>query len=182
MSNFDFSKRKLILSSMFFVTSNLFAKKEMSFNLEEFLKGERTLLLTRHNKTYSIPYFTENGYDRQAYLDLCEISKDTSADIAVEMDVNVFNIMFFTDKWFRKEGNKNPVILTSGYRSKKTNDSTEGASRNSLHLLGKGVDYSKSGISQYHLAYCSRYFGAGGVGIYTSHTHIDTGNERAWIV
>lgn len=75
-----------------------------------------------------------------------------------------------------------PVIITSGYRSREHNQRVHGA-KNSLHMYCAAADIKVPGISKWELAKFLRSMpGRGGVGTYchTNSVHIDVGPERDW--
>lgn len=73
-----------------------------------------------------------------------------------------------------------PLILTSGFRTPERNAHIEGAAKNSLHTKGFAGDVKLEGFTPEQLAGIARHAGAGGVGIYSSFTHIDIGAVRDW--
>lgn len=86
-----------------------------------------------------------------------------------------------------KKGKWYPFHITSGLRTKDTNNKTEGAARNSMHLPDKNgvfraVDLYAPGISPKEIASLAKVAREGGVGLYSSRgfIHIDTGKVRAW--
>ncbi|MCP1199372.1 D-Ala-D-Ala carboxypeptidase family metallohydrolase [Notoacmeibacter sp. MSK16QG-6] len=75
-----------------------------------------------------------------------------------------------------------PVIVTSGFRSRKRNASARGAKR-SLHMFCAAADIQVEGVSKWTLAeYLRGMDGRGGVGTYchTKSVHIDVGPQRDW--
>lgn len=82
---------------------------------------------------------------------------------------------------------KNEVLTVnvhSGYRSKETNENLRRNSykvaKNSLHILGKAIDFSIDGISSKRLAKIVRTHSNGGVGSYKNFVHLDSGPKRSW--
>jgi uncharacterized protein YcbK (DUF882 family) len=75
------------------------------------------------------------------------------------------------------------MLVHSGYRSPATNRRTEGAARDSKHVVGKAADISVPGLSNVKLAGMSQSLGMGGTGFYVGRgfVHVDTGDERLWI-
>ena len=72
-----------------------------------------------------------------------------------------------------------PLYISSGYRCPKRNESVGGAPE-SLHLAGMAADVQAS-TSVEHLASVARAVGAGGVGVYPRHAHVDVGEpDRRW--
>ena len=76
------------------------------------------------------------------------------------------------------------VNVHSGYRSKETNENLRRNSykvaKNSLHILGKAIDFSIDGISSKRLAKIVRTHSHGGVGSYKNFVHLDSGPKRSW--
>jgi len=72
-----------------------------------------------------------------------------------------------------------PLYVTSGYRCPKYNRDVGGA-RESLHLAGMAADVQAS-IEPRHLAAVALACGAGGIGVYPRHVHVDVGEAgRRW--
>lgn len=142
---------------------------------------EQALLIQRDGKTYNITFIDENGsVIEEVYLQLCHIFKDSEADVAVKMDINLFTILSNAQKWLTRYDYVKPYIITSAYRTPHTNANTEGAALNSLHMYGKAVDLKCFGLSSSYMASLFRSFGATGIGIYPTFVHIDTWNKRMW--
>ena len=75
-----------------------------------------------------------------------------------------------------------PLIISSGYRSRRHNRRVGGA-RRSLHMGCKAIDFRIAGVSKYKLArYVKRLTGRGGVGTYCGKNiiHLDVGPRRTW--
>lgn len=74
--------------------------------------------------------------------------------------------------------------LNSGFRTKKTQAllRQQGLSpaNNSFHLKGKAGDIVADGIPAHEVATVVRKYHDGGIGIYDSFVHIDTGPPRLW--
>ena len=77
-----------------------------------------------------------------------------------------------------------PIHVTSGYRTATTNERLwqQGidAARNSFHLRGRAVDIQISGVAPARMAGLGLLLGLGGVGVYASFVHLDTGPRRMW--
>jgi hypothetical protein len=71
------------------------------------------------------------------------------------------------------------IELTSGYRTEASNRECGGAPQ-SFHLRGQAMDIVVPGWSPAEIARIGRQVGAGGTGIYTGFTHLDTGPNRRW--
>lgn len=84
----------------------------------------------------------------------------------------------------RRQGWDGEVRMHSGYRSRKTNDQLRrrgiGAARNSLHIQAKAIDFSLPGMEMDALQKLTASQATGGVGLYRSFVHIDSGPQRRW--
>lgn len=140
-----------------------------------------SLHIKRNNVTENIT-FIENGLViEDEYLRLCHIFKDIKADVAVKMDIELLKILSRGQQWIVNYGYSDPLVITSAYRTFDTNNATEGAAYNSMHLYGMAVDLKYPGLPIKYLAVLFRSFGASGIGIYSTFLHIDTWRERVWI-
>lgn len=127
-------------------------------------------------------YWKDGSMDRGGYIEACKLLRDVHADSAVQMDIGLLNLMRGIQGWLELWDIKQPIVVNSGYRTSRTNNSLEGAARNSMHLYGKAADIWIPGLSTEYLGRLTKEFGAGGVGFYRSKgfIHIDTGDRREW--
>ena len=76
------------------------------------------------------------------------------------------------------------VIITSGYRTLKTNEylrkNSSKVAKNSMHLVGRAIDFRIRNRSISTLEKAAEKLTPGGLGIYSSFIHIDTGPYRRW--
>ena len=76
------------------------------------------------------------------------------------------------------------VSVHSGFRSKETNEylrrKSHKVARNSMHILGKAIDFSVPGMSAQHLTKIVKANTKGGVGSYPTFVHLDSGPQRSW--
>jgi len=72
------------------------------------------------------------------------------------------------------------ITVTSGYRTVRHNSSVEGAAQNSFHTRGQAADCRIAGMTAPACAQIAAMVGAGGIGLYESFTHVDTGPDRTW--
>lgn len=77
-------------------------------------------------------------------------------------------------------GSALPLIITSGYRTERTNQKTEGAARNSMHMVGKAADQKLPPYTPAQIAAAAATINRGGIGVYPSFVHLDVGAMRAW--
>jgi len=160
------------------------APQAMDPRLVELLKDKRTLWLRRGNEELRATYWTASGGRNQdEYLQLCWILRDMQADRVFAMDRSLLDTLAGIQAWLRHSGVDAPIELHSGYRTRRTNNKTEGAALNSRHVVGQAADISVPGVSSVNLAAISSVLGRGGTGFYVGRgfVHVDTGNERVWI-
>ena len=76
------------------------------------------------------------------------------------------------------------VDITSGYRTKKTNEklrrSSSKVAKNSMHLIGRAIDFKVRSRSIENLEMVAKKLTPGGLGVYSGFVHIDTGPYRRW--
>lgn len=122
---------------------------------------------------HGAPY--EPGLDELDWL-----MRDVQAERIQPIDLRVFYLLAMVQAEF---GGR-PILVTSGYRTRVTNESliTRGvdAARNSFHLRGRAVDIQIPGVSPSILAELGVSLGLGGVGVYATFVHLDTGPRRVW--
>ena len=101
---------------------------------------------------------------------------------AIGMSPVLLDILYATSGWLDHFQLSRALILNSGHRHRVTNNATEGAARNSLHVLGRAADIVIPGVSSTSVARYGVWLSAGGVGFYPSKgfTHVDDGRLRVW--
>ena len=134
------------------------------------------------NEEIKICYFADGQIQWDGYIKACHILRDVKADKAVQMHPVLLDILCGTQGWYRAYGVDIPLIINSGYRTKHTNDNTEGAVKNSMHLYGAAADTWMPGVPAESIAKLGMYLSGGGVGFYPSRNfvHLDRGRLRTW--
>lgn len=144
----------------------------------------RVLWLERPQSGESIRVeYARNGILlRDGYLKACLILRDVRANKVHPIDPGLLEVLSAIQSWLALQGVQRPIIILSGYRTEKTNDSLEGAARNSYHLKGMAADIRIDGVPSKKLAELVRLLSDGGVGVYqqSNFIHIDTGDYRNW--
>lgn len=127
-------------------------------------------------------YQEKQGYQADAYKAACWLLRDAKDNNAViGIDVTLLNLLYAMQEWARMSGRNDPLItINSAYRTARRNATIEGAARNSLHIAGKAVDITMRGVTLSQLEQMAKFYNVGGVGIYSSFIHIDTGRVRYW--
>ena len=127
--------------------------------------------------------FWEQGVlDRQGYYDVCNILRDQRDSKVVQMPLSLLALLSrIQSTYFAFGGGLAPLIVHSGFRTIGHNAAIEGAAKNSMHLYGLACDISIEGIPPHTLARIALQCGAGGIGIYKTFVHVDTGSDRIWL-
>lgn len=72
-----------------------------------------------------------------------------------------------------------PVVITSGSRSTKHNHEVGGVS-DSQHLYNRAADIVVRGVDPLKLVQPARLAGFSGIGVYSSHLHVDTRDDESY--
>jgi len=118
------------------------------------------------------------------YREICWLMRDRNVPASqgyVKIDVVEIEALWEVQQSLALLGIREPLVITSGYRSPASNAATEGAARDSMHLYGKAADLYVPGVSMRELfdACWSREI-SGGIGYYEDHVHLDSGTRRWW--
>lgn len=147
-------------------------------------QGVRTLNLHRPvtGETLKLEYMRNGEWVPDAYSRICWLMRDVRAGELAQMDTGLIAIVDWMQRYLAQYGYTQPIHVTSGFRSPKTNASTEGAARNSQHVQGKALDIRIPGLSAEYLGQLLQWLSQGGVGTYANRNfvHLDTGRVRAW--
>ncbi len=119
------------------------------------------------------------------YRAICWLMRDRNVAAAqgyVRFDIVEIEALWEAQQTLALMGVRQPLVITSGYRTEQTNAATEGAARNSMHVYGRAADFYVRGVSTRDLfdACWSRAV-SGGMGYYGSHVHLDSGARRWWV-
>ena len=143
---------------------------------------DRTLWLHRvqTREEGHVLYFQDQTLVPDGYSLLCYLLRDVRAERVTRMDVKLIHLLFGMQAWMRSCGIRQPLRIDSGYRTPETHANTEGAAVHSKHLSGQAADFTVAGIPSPVLAKLALKFSAGGVGVYPTFVHVDTGPARVW--
>lgn len=144
----------------------------------------RSLWLLRGTEQLRVTYWTASaGANKNAYLDVCWMMRDIQADRVFAMDRRLLDVLCGIQTWLARNGIEAPLQIHSGYRTRQTNNKTEGAALASRHLIGQAADISMPGVSNVKIAGMASILGQGGTGFYVGRgfVHVDCGDERIWI-
>jgi len=100
----------------------------------------------------------------------------------VAVSVVLLDILYATNGWLDYHDIARPLAITSAFRHPITNSETEGASKDSRHLVGGAGDLLIPGVNPANVSAYGLWLRGGGVGWYPSKafTHVDDGRLRAW--
>jgi uncharacterized protein YcbK (DUF882 family) len=145
---------------------------------------ELDLLNANTRETFRGGYFSfDSGrYRAEAIRDLEWFLRDWREGETEVVDPRLYWALSAISQAAMKDGHSGRIVVTSGYRTPRTNSRLEGAARNSLHLKGRAVDFSLEGVPTKPIFDYMVWLGVGGVGNYPRHhfVHIDSGRPRTW--
>ena len=178
----EYSKYKLQESDFSQIIENNVLPKNYK---EDFWNLPRTLFLKdpKTGEQANIVYFKNGKIDPLGYHQVAYMMRDKHAQVMTDMDLKLLDLMCAVQAWTKVLGSNQPMIVTSGFRTEKTNNSLEGAAKNSFHKRAKAVDFVIPNIDTKTIGQIAQQFEAGGVGIYpfSKFNHLDTAHVRTWI-
>lgn len=144
----------------------------------------QTLWVRRGRDEALLNVYTDDGYRKLAWL-----ARDIRAGNLVGIpSPRLVRLTVWMQAWLAAQGVRKPLILLSGLRTTRTNNSTEGAAWASKHLPDKNgmfyaLDFEVPGVPSSYLAKLALWAHEGGVGFYgdAGHVHIDYGRPRFWV-
>ena len=156
--------------------SNSFFRPQRSFSLN--------LRNTNTSETYAYKikasfFNNELNYDMLDYF-----FRDWRENKTIKMDRGVIKNFLKVCESLLGSDRELQVDITSGYRTKKTNEklrrNSYNVAKNSMHLVGRAIDFRIRNRSISNLEKAAEKLTPGGLGIYSSFIHIDTGPYRRW--
>ena len=110
--------------------------------------------------------------------------RDWRENKSIPMDSEVLKNLFSICEEVLGHNSSINVQITSGYRTKKTNEKlrvrSKNVAKNSLHIEGKAIDFAIREVSQKKLRSAAKNICSGGLGFYPGFVHIDSGPIRRW--
>ena len=129
---------------------------------------------------YDVPFWRHDAPFDDGLAELDWLMRDVQAGEVKPIDLRVYYLLAIVQADFQGR----PIMVTSGYRTKATNDRLRqqgiDAARRSFHLVGRAADIRVDGVPAAHLAALGSLLRLGGVGIYATYIHLDTGPQRFW--
>ena len=125
-----------------------------------------------------VPFWWAGAPYEEGLAELDWLMRDVQAEEVHPIDLRVYYLLAMVQDQF---GGR-PILVASGYRTQATNEGLRqrgiDAARNSFHLRGRAVDILVPGIEPRAIARLGLLLGLGGVGVYPTFVHLDTGRPR----
>jgi uncharacterized protein YcbK (DUF882 family) len=129
---------------------------------------------------YDVPFWRHDAPYEEGLVELDWLMRDVRAEQVKPIDLRVYYLLAVAQAEF---GGR-PIIITSGYRTRATNDRLRrqgiDAVRNSFHIQGRAADFQIDDVPPARIAALGSTLGLGGVGVYATFVHLDTGPPRSW--
>ena len=143
---------------------------------------ERWIWAQNHaGEEVALAYRAGDTYDLAALAKLRHLFRDLREGAEGPLPPTLIDVLsVLQERW----NYSRPLLVGSGYRTRRTNASLEGAAPASFHLRGSAADISVKNIRPVDLGLAvwvlSQRFGFLGVGLYRGFVHVDIGPRRAW--
>ncbi len=185
------SKRFGDLDSLYFDPEpEISLKTDKLLNYEEnsFYKPRKRFSLNLRNvntsETYSYRIKTA-FFDSELNYDVLDyFFRDWRENKTIRMDRGVIKNFLNICESLLGSDRELQVDITSGYRTKKTNEilrqNSARVAKNSMHLIGRAIDFKVRNRSIQNLEGVAKKLTPGGLGVYSGFIHIDTGPYRRW--
>lgn len=137
-------------------------------------------MLSAHTgERIDLRYMVRGRHDPEALAEFSRFARDWRQNEVKPIDPATLDIVHAVAERIEAPG---PLVLLSGYRTRKTNSSLKGAAKDSLHMRGMALDIAHPHRSAATLAKAALALGAGGVGRYdaSGFVHVDSGAPRSW--
>jgi len=141
-------------------------------------------------ESYEVELFVGSRWNESALLVCDWMMRDWRQKQVVNCDRKLYAALYVIQRKFNVSG---PININSGYRSPKTNEMlrqnsirrnggvTETAPAvNSQHLYARAVDFTVPGVPVKEVSRYVKDLKIGGLGVYPTFTHMDTGRIRQW--
>lgn len=180
----DFTRRRLLLAGA--VGSVLPATAlQAASRGRNIIYPDRSLSLynVHTGEKDNVVYWSEGKYVGSGLNDINWLLRDFRTSEIKAIDPRLLNILYLLTRTLETE---KPVLVLSGFRSKKTNDmlrkTTEGVARRSFHMAGRAIDIRIPKIKTDNIQRAALRLNGGGVGYYpdSNFVHLDSGPVRTW--
>lgn len=138
---------------------------------------DRSVRLTnRSGDLLDGPYIAGGTYIPEALKRFNWVARDWRHNEPTNMDPKLLDIVWAIQHML---GTTQPYHVNSGYRNPASN-ATVGGARQSYHMRGKALDLSTPEKPPSALQGAGKALKKGGVGVYRTFTHVDSGPVRSW--
>ena len=146
----------------------------------------RLRLINAHTAEKLSVVFWQDGRYLQDSLDKINfLLRDFRVNEVMQIDTNVLE---YLHQVYTRMDTEEHIQVLSGYRSPETNEmlrkrsSGSGVAKNSLHIIGKAIDFKIPGRQTKALQETALDLHIGGIGYYrkSDFVHIDSGPHRSW--
>lgn len=155
-----------------------------SFAARVAMPARRIFLANPHTgDVFHDVYFADGAYIPEAFQGIDRLMRDHNNDEVADIDPALIDLLAGLRT---KVGFAQPIQVTSGYRSPRSNAAARRGNRhvarNSYHMQGKAVDIRVPGFNLSRLRRAAIELKAGGVGTYPNagFLHLDVGPVRVW--
>lgn len=131
----------------------------------------------------NVVYWSDGKYMGSGLNEINWILRDFRTSEIKAIDPRLLNILYLLTRTLETE---KPVLVLSGFRSKKTNDmlrkTTEGVAKRSFHMAGRAIDIRIPRVETSDIQRAALRLSGGGVGYYprSNFVHLDSGPVRTW--
>ena len=128
-------------------------------------------------------YWQDGEYLPEGLNEINILLRDHYTEEVTVIDEKLLDLLFTIQTELKS---KEPFQIISAYRSPETNahlrEQGRGVARNSMHMLGKAVDFRIPGYDLTDVWSAASELQAGGVGYYakSNFVHVDVGDVRYW--
>lgn len=167
------------------VTEDQYSSSFLKNNKVKFYKSFTAELFNVHTKETQ-KFFIDKMFNvnEVSWRDFDYFCRDWRRGEQIIMDPNILIKLLKVMEGIVTDGNVLKANMLSAYRSKKTNDMlrlrSSKVAKNSFHIKGKAIDIQIPGTPIKKLHKYSQAVSGGGVGVYETFVHLDTGPVRRW--
>lgn len=193
VKDFDANRRSFIRMALALGAATA-ASPLSALMLPESAEAAPMVPLRLHNphtkETYAVELFTGSKWNKSALLVCDWMMRDWRQKVTVNCDRKLYAALYVIQRKFNVA---DPISINSGFRSDKTNEmlrtssikrrgaaTSETPAVNSQHLYARAVDFNVPGVPVKDVARYVKELKIGGLGVYDTFTHMDTGRVRQW--
>ena len=167
---------------------SLKTNKFVNYHENSFYKPRKRFSLNLRNVNTSETYsyrIKASFFDSELNYDVLDyFFRDWRENKTIRMDRGVIKNFLKICESLLGSDRELEVDITSGYRTKKTNEilrqNSSRVAKNSMHLIGRSIDFKVRNRSIQNLETIANNVTPGGLGVYSGFIHIDTGPYRRW--